>query len=46
MEAIQIAAKAQLAFETQEIANLTQQTKPKDMEILTNKAGITTPPSD
>ena len=46
MEAVQIAAKAQLAFETQEIANLAQQTKPEDMEIPTKKAGIITPPSN
>ena len=44
-EAIQIAAKMQQAYETQEIANIAQQTKPKDMEILTKKAGVIAPPS-
>jgi hypothetical protein len=46
MKAVQIAAKAQQDFEAQEIANLAQQTKPKDMEIPTKKAGIIMPPSD
>jgi hypothetical protein len=43
-KAMQIVAKAQQAFEAQEIANLAQQTKPKDMEIPTKKASIITPP--
>ncbi|XP_066347951.1 uncharacterized protein [Miscanthus floridulus] len=45
MEAIQIAARAQQAYEAQEIANLAQKTKPEDMEILIKKAGIIAPPS-
>ena len=44
-EAIQIAARAQQAYEAQEITNLAQQTKLEDMEIPTKKAGITAPPS-
>jgi hypothetical protein len=43
MEVIQIAAKAQQVYEAQEIANLSQQTKPEDMEILTKKAGLIAP---
>jgi hypothetical protein len=39
MEAVQITAREEQAYEAQEIANLTQQTKSKDMEILTKKAG-------
>jgi capsular polysaccharide biosynthesis protein len=46
MEAVQIVAKAQQAHEAQEIANLTQQTKPEDMETPTKKEGIITPPFD
>ena len=45
MEAIQIAARTQQAYEAQEIANIAQQTKPEDMEILTKKARIIAPPS-
>jgi capsular polysaccharide biosynthesis protein len=44
-EAVQIAARAQQAYEAQEITNLALQTKMEDMKILTKKAGIITPPS-
>ncbi|XP_066377791.1 uncharacterized protein [Miscanthus floridulus] len=44
-EAVQIIARMQQAYEAQEIANIAQQTKPEDMEILTKKAGIIAPPS-
>ena len=37
IEAVQIIARAQLALEGQEVAKLTHQTKPKDMEIPTKK---------
>ena len=40
IEAIQIAARAQLALEGQEIAKLAHQTKPEDMEIPTKKSGV------
>jgi hypothetical protein len=40
IEAVQIAARVQLALEGQEIAKLTHQTKPKDTEILTKKSGV------
>ena len=45
MEAVQIAARTQQAYEAHGVANITQQTKPEDMEILTKKAGIIGPPS-
>ena len=44
-KAIQIAARTQQVYEAQEIANIAQQTKPEDTEILTKKAGIIAPPS-
>lgn len=40
IEPVQIAARAQLALEGQEIAKLAHQTKPEDMEILTKKPGV------
>ena len=45
MEAIQIIARTQQAYEAQEIASIAQQTKSEDMEIPTKKAGIIAPPS-
>jgi len=45
MEAVEITARMQQAYKAQDIANIAQQTKPEDMEILTKKAGIITPPS-
>ena len=44
-EAVQIVAKVQQAYEAQEIANLSQQTKLDDLEISTKKARIIAPPS-
>ena len=44
-DAVQITARTQQAYEAQEIANIAQQTKPKDMEISTKKVGIIAPPS-
>ena len=44
-EAVQITARTQQAYEAQEIANIAQQTKSEDMEILTKKAGIIAPSS-
>ena len=45
-EAVQIAAKAQQAFEAHEIVNLAQQTRAEDKEILTKKVGIIALPSE
>jgi hypothetical protein len=45
MEAVQIVARAQQAYEAQEIANLAKHTKPEDTKILTKKVGIIASPS-
>jgi len=44
-EAVEITARMQQAYKAQDIANIAQLTKPEDMEILTKKARIITPPS-